>query len=166
MWGHQIEGYICQSTSGGRSPSEILSQYFNKPVHLVVKGGRPRACDPTPSFPSLSATAVFQDGYPLLVASDEDADAIQEQLQRYIGKQGVDEKWRTDKVAIERCALPLLSRRSDIHLLSTQGSALILCFVEPVPFQRIYGKKSRYRGTWSLRRRRPGFCSFLNASDV
>lgn len=102
LWGHEIDAFVCQSLSGGHSPSFILSQYFEKPVHLVIKGSRPRNCDPTPDFPDLSATAVFQDGYPLLIASDENVDAIQEQLQGYIGKQGVDESWRTEKIVIER----------------------------------------------------------------
>ena len=56
-----IDGYICQSVNPrDPSPSEILSDYMGKAVHLVMKGPRARPCDPTPLFPSLEATGVFQ----------------------------------------------------------------------------------------------------------
>ncbi|KAI6133643.1 hypothetical protein EV401DRAFT_2053448 [Pisolithus croceorrhizus] len=53
-------GYICESLSG-RSPSTILSEYLERPVHLVFKGPRPRMCPPTGRFPKLDAPSYFQD---------------------------------------------------------------------------------------------------------
>ncbi|KAF9011098.1 MOSC N-terminal beta barrel domain-containing protein [Cyathus striatus] len=98
-----IDGYICESvSSSGPSPSEVLSKYFEKPVHLVYKGPRPRPSDPTTAFPKLEATAVFQDMYPLLVLSEESTTAIEEQLVGHVGTQGIEEKWKTEKVLIER----------------------------------------------------------------
>ncbi len=56
-----IDGYVCQAAEpGGPSPSEILSNYMGKEVHLVMKGPRVRPCDPTPLFPNLEASSVFQ----------------------------------------------------------------------------------------------------------
>lgn len=118
MWGNAIHGHICESLpsssspspSQSQSPSAILSRYFDKPVHLVFKGSRPRPCDPTPVFPDLKATAVFQDGYPLLVASEESLLAVETELRGHVGKQGVDERWKSDRLVIERSVLGDSSR--------------------------------------------------------
>ena len=68
----KIQGLICASLDpAGRTPSTILSQYFGKPVHLVMKGPKRRVCPPTHAFPDLEASSVFQDVYPFLVASEE-----------------------------------------------------------------------------------------------
>lgn len=53
------------------SPSEVLSEYFGRPAHLVTKEPQRRARGPTRTFPDLDASAVYQDGFPLLVAGDE-----------------------------------------------------------------------------------------------
>lgn len=104
VWSDKVDGYICQSkdTSDPYSPSEILSRYFNKDVHLIYKGPRPRPCEPTIDFPKLDASAVFQDGYPLLLASEESLKAIQEQIKGQIGVQGVDEHWARDELEMTR----------------------------------------------------------------
>ncbi|KAK0199089.1 MOSC N-terminal beta barrel domain-containing protein [Armillaria mellea] len=106
MWGSSIDSYVCEavSLSSGPSkcPSAILSSYFEKPVHLVFKGRRPRNCAPTAAFPELKATAVYQDGYPLLVLSEESMNVLEDELRNQVGKQGVDEHWRTDRLMIER----------------------------------------------------------------
>lgn len=58
---YKIDGYICQSLDPTRpSPSDVLSDYLGKDVHLVMKGPRTRACLPTPTFPALKADHVFQ----------------------------------------------------------------------------------------------------------
>ena len=58
---HKIDGYVCQSLDPSKpSPSEILSNYLGKDVHLVMKGPGIRFCEPTPAFPSLKADHVFQ----------------------------------------------------------------------------------------------------------
>ncbi|KAI0652725.1 MOSC N-terminal beta barrel domain-containing protein [Trametes meyenii] len=108
-----VEGYVVSSGLGGpgaRTPSEILSDYFGRAVHLAMKGLRARECPPTDAFPELRETAMFQDGYPFLVASQESlgevrrvvsAYAQDESAQEHIG--GIDRKrWRDGGVEIER----------------------------------------------------------------
>ena len=58
---HKIDGYLCESLDKTQpTPSQILSDYLNKDVHLVMKGPRIRACGPTATFPELKADHVFQ----------------------------------------------------------------------------------------------------------
>jgi hypothetical protein len=98
-----VDGYICESTIGPKgAPSAILSKYFEKPVHLVYKGPQLRQIDPTTSFPQLNATAKYQDMYPLLVLSEESTWAVENELRGHVGTQGIDERWKTAKVPIER----------------------------------------------------------------
>jgi uncharacterized protein len=103
MWADRdLHGFVCQSTNTTRTPSEILSQYFEKPVHLVIKGPRRRSCPPTTSHPTLNASAVYQDGYPLLIVSQENITEIQKQTRQYVGQQGVEERWKDDELKVER----------------------------------------------------------------
>ncbi|EIW63739.1 uncharacterized protein TRAVEDRAFT_137982 [Trametes versicolor FP-101664 SS1] len=109
-----VQGYVVSSTldsdSDARTPSDILSDYFARSVHLVMKGPAARACPPTTAFPALQETAKFQDGYPFLVASEESlgevgrvvsAFATDESPAARIG--GIDrERWRDGGVEIER----------------------------------------------------------------
>ena len=108
----EVDGYICQALNlTSPSPSEALTEYFGRPVHLVMKGPKRRACDPTQTFPDLDASAVYQDGFPLLVASDESLEKVGDEINRWanggvdgesVG--GIDDLWRTSRVPIERCA--------------------------------------------------------------
>jgi len=103
-----LDGYICQALpapSASQTASSILSKYFECPVHLMYKGPRVRACDPTFDFPSLDASLRYQDGYPLLVLSEESVDAAETEVRKYVGTQGVEERWKDDKLVIERCVL-------------------------------------------------------------
>ncbi|EMD31142.1 hypothetical protein CERSUDRAFT_120106 [Gelatoporia subvermispora B] len=97
LWGQLVDGYVCArlpaSSSSSASPSEILSTYLERPVLLVMKGPRPRACPPTEAFPELSATAVFQDGYPLLVASEESLQAVTAKVQEAARREKGEEGW-------------------------------------------------------------------------
>ncbi|KIM47725.1 hypothetical protein M413DRAFT_439401 [Hebeloma cylindrosporum] len=105
MWPEHnpVDGYICESINEAKgTASATLSRYFEKPVHLVYKGSLPRKIAPTTSFPALDATAKYQDMYPMLVLSEESTGAIEKELQSHIGTQGIDERWRTDSVPIER----------------------------------------------------------------
>jgi uncharacterized protein len=106
MWGKvDIDGYICESAtpnSSGRSPSAILSEYFGRPVHLTVKGNKPRACDPTDSFPALKATAWYQDQFPLLVLSEESIDVLHEEIRSRVGTLGIEDQWSERQFVIER----------------------------------------------------------------
>ncbi|KAJ2934322.1 hypothetical protein H1R20_g2796, partial [Candolleomyces eurysporus] len=98
-----VDGYICNSVSNdGPSPTEVLSQYFGKPVYLVYKGPQPRVIDATIRYPELKATAKFQDMYPLLILSEESTVAIDEVLRDHVGTQGIHARWAGDNVSIER----------------------------------------------------------------
>ncbi|KAG8219375.1 hypothetical protein J3R82DRAFT_293 [Butyriboletus roseoflavus] len=102
LWGKKdVQGYICETT-GGRSPSMILSEYIGCPVHLVVKGPRVRHCQPTASFPKLDAPSYFQDAYPLLLVSEESVGAVQERMRDMVGTQGISDKWAEEELKIER----------------------------------------------------------------
>ncbi|EAU92323.1 hypothetical protein CC1G_00542 [Coprinopsis cinerea okayama7 len=96
-----VDGYICNSLEG-RTPSDVLSDYFGKPVQLVYKGPRTRHSDPTVEFPNLKATAKYQDMYPLLVLSEESTSVVDQHIRNHVGTQGIDERWKTDTVVIER----------------------------------------------------------------
>ncbi|KAH8831667.1 MOSC N-terminal beta barrel domain-containing protein [Flagelloscypha sp. PMI_526] len=104
MWDKPIDGYICEALDPTvcSSPSEVISRFLGIPVKLVVKGPTPRPCSPTPAFPQLSATHVFQDGYPLLILSQESVQAVEDQTREYVGVSGVEEKWKNDEIAVER----------------------------------------------------------------
>ena len=101
-----LDGYICQATDANSStnniPSATVSRFLKRDVLLVRKGPRPRPCKPTPSFPDLTATFHYQDGYPLLVCSEESLHSVQERLQGQIGVQGVDGRWKKDELVMER----------------------------------------------------------------
>ncbi|KAF8167503.1 MOSC N-terminal beta barrel domain-containing protein [Crassisporium funariophilum] len=98
-----VDGYICESIEEPHlSPSESLSKYFGKPVHLVYKGPQPRTIDATTSFPTLKATAKYQDMYPLLILSEESTQAVDAELRGRVGTQGIEERWKTENVPIER----------------------------------------------------------------
>ncbi|KAJ7492265.1 MOSC N-terminal beta barrel domain-containing protein [Mycena latifolia] len=104
MWHVPFDAYICEALPSppSRSPSAILSSYFGRPVHLVYKGAQPRACDPTATHPKLEAKAVFQDCFPLMVLSQESTTRIEEELRGHVGAQGIDERWKTESLVIER----------------------------------------------------------------
>ena len=109
MWTNPpIDGYICKALPTAPnakeeiSPSEVLSVFLNKEVHLVWKGPRPRTCDPTPTFPELKATTHYADGYPFLVLSEESVEEIEQELRLHVGTQGIEDRWNIDKLIIER----------------------------------------------------------------
>lgn len=98
-----VDGYICESVSrDSPSPSDILSQYFGKSVHLVLKGPQPREIDSTEKYPDLKATAKYQDMYPMLILSEESTGAIEKELRDRVGTQGISEEWATGSVVVER----------------------------------------------------------------
>ncbi|KIP10154.1 hypothetical protein PHLGIDRAFT_66205 [Phlebiopsis gigantea 11061_1 CR5-6] len=109
---YRMDAYICRSASpSGPSPSDVLSEFLGKDVHLIMKGPTPRMCPPTLAFPDLKAKFVFQDGYPLLVASEESLDAVASAICQAAqiapdqpGRIGGmnRERWSDEKVPIER----------------------------------------------------------------
>jgi len=88
--------------------SEILSRFLERKVQLVFKGRRERFCAPTLAYPKLQASTAFQDGYPLLVASEESRQALEEGIRNCAYAEdvevskGVEEKWRHDDLKMER----------------------------------------------------------------
>ncbi|KAJ7724219.1 MOSC N-terminal beta barrel domain-containing protein [Mycena metata] len=104
MFDVAMDAYISEALPSppARSPSVILSDYFGRPVHLVYKGPQPRTCDPTPTHPNLEAKAVFQDCFPLMVLSAESTMRVEEELRGHVGTQGIDERWRSESLGIER----------------------------------------------------------------
>lgn len=97
-----LDGLVCQSLGSTRSPSEILSQYVGRPCHLIMKGPRTRICEGTADFPKIDNGTRYQDGYPLLLLSEESIQAVQDKVRTLVGVQGVEEKWKNDKLLIER----------------------------------------------------------------
>ena len=110
----EVDGYICEALHPtSPSPSEILSKYFDRPVHLVMKGPKRRPCGPTQTFPDLVASAMYQDGFPLLVASDESLEKVGDEINRWANGDvtgqsigGINDLWKTNRVPIERCIRP------------------------------------------------------------
>lgn len=99
-----VDGYIGQSIAGSPAdtPTSVLSKYFGKPVHLIYKGPRARPIETTTDFPELKATTWYQDGYPILVLSEESMDDVNKETKQRIGLQGISEAWKEDTVAIRR----------------------------------------------------------------
>lgn len=122
LFSYDLDGYIAQTHPSFPSPSEILSEYFGKPVHLVYKGPRPRTVEPTAEFPKLEATSVFQDMYPLLVLSEEGMAEVEREARERVGQQGVGEEWREARVVIERWAALLC------FFLSSRDWVSVVCF--------------------------------------
>jgi len=108
----KVDGYICQALHpASPSPSQVLSKYFGQPVHLVMKGPKRRACGKTRTCPDLDASVVYQDGFPLLVVSEESLEKVGNEVNRWAsGEVGgesigaIDDLWKTSRVPIERCA--------------------------------------------------------------
>lgn len=149
-----MDGFICEiEGSSGRSPSAILSEYFERPVHLAVKGNKPRPCDATDLYPSLKATAWYQDLYPLLVLSEESIDVLHKEIRSRVGTQGIEDQWSTQEFQIERLVLRIYSHcvsdgtfcspvnnTADSFLFIDSGP-ILFCGV-PVPLQKIILQKS------------------------
>ncbi|KAI0076832.1 hypothetical protein K474DRAFT_1597320 [Panus rudis PR-1116 ss-1] len=78
-----VDGYIVQPLSSSeRSPSDVFSEYVGKNALFLMKGPAARECPPTYAFPDLKAHSVFQDAYPLLVASEESLEALSDRIKQ------------------------------------------------------------------------------------
>lgn len=104
-----IDGYITQPhpESSNTDPllcSTTLSKYFGKPVHLIFKGPRARPVEPTWSFPDLNARLNYQDGYPLMVVSEESFGSVKKMASQWCSEQDKDEfkRWNVDSLVLER----------------------------------------------------------------
>lgn len=125
---YHVDGYVCQSLSAPyNTPSTVLSTFLGRDVHLMIKGPTPRTVPPALDYPDLQDTAKLQvifanytltcmltqitaqDGYPLLVASDESLVAFRHvvkdvaQQGEAAGVRGFDQKrWSEGTVEMER----------------------------------------------------------------
>lgn len=104
-----LDGYVCQSLPGHANASDELSRFFDFRVALVIKGPRRRAVDSTPSFPSLheDTSVLFQDGYPVLLVSEESLEEVERrtwELARQGASDRVDPKWKQERVVMQRHA--------------------------------------------------------------
>ncbi|KLO20146.1 MOSC-domain-containing protein [Schizopora paradoxa] len=105
LWGREdIDGHICQTVNSctENTPSKTISKYLGREVLLVAKGQKARPCHATFDFPTLKATAMYQDGYPLLIASEESLVSVQERMMSEVGKQSVSDRWAEDQLVMER----------------------------------------------------------------
>jgi uncharacterized protein len=44
----------------------------------------------------------YQDGYPLLLLSEESVEATEKEVRKYVGTLGIGERWKDEKLVIER----------------------------------------------------------------
>jgi len=109
IWKNVTDAYVCESfDKSGPSPSELLSKYIGRPVVLVLKGPGSRPIRKTESHPTLEGTAAFQDGYPLLLASTESLEGVQNCIRAAANGEGqfqvsgIDPKWKDEDVIMER----------------------------------------------------------------
>lgn len=106
LWGREdIDGHICRTVNdngGGDIPSRTLSEYFRREVLLVAKGQKARPCRPTFEFPTLKATAKYQDGYPLLIANEESLVSVQKRIRLEVARQCVSDRWEEEDLVMER----------------------------------------------------------------
>ncbi|KAM5538345.1 hypothetical protein V8D89_007947 [Ganoderma adspersum] len=135
----QVQGYVCASLDpGARTPSAILSQYFGQPVHLVMKGPRVRSCPPTHAFPDLKASAVFQDGYPFLVASEESLDEVGRVIGAYAASESPEaqigqldrDRWRAGDIKIERFRPNIVFKGSGVPFAEDMWRQVV---IHPIP---------------------------------
>ncbi|TFY55475.1 hypothetical protein EVJ58_g8225 [Rhodofomes roseus] len=109
----RVDGYICQSIPSSSStplptPSSILSRYFERAVHLMIKGPSPRSCPPTSAFPTLEAYTLYQDAFPLHVASEESIAEFERVVRKLAADHGTAiggldrERWAKSSVLIDR----------------------------------------------------------------
>ncbi|KAH9923163.1 armadillo-type protein [Epithele typhae] len=134
--GFIIQGIICSSIDDKprRTPSEILSQYFKKPVHLVMKGPKRRRCPPTTAFPDLDESSLFQDAYPFLVASEESLEEVTRVVQSFaqdtspearIG--GLDRgRWSSGMVPMERFRPNIVLKGSGVPFAEDMWRRIVL----------------------------------------
>lgn len=131
MFGHyKMDAYICGGSDPYQpTPSQVLSDYLGRDVHLVMKGPTRRISPPTTAFPELEANVDFQvryiglvdhedanmqghqDGYPILVASVESLNAVENAIRRAASRgpteggkiPGIDRgRWHDGELEMER----------------------------------------------------------------
>jgi uncharacterized protein YcbX len=100
IWKDTTDAYVCRSIEpASTDPSVAFSRYLGKDVLLVYKGPATRHLGGTDDFPSLKGSAVFQDGYPILVATEESLIDVQQKVA--LSASGDDERWALKGVSGE-----------------------------------------------------------------
>ncbi|KAI0036616.1 MOSC N-terminal beta barrel domain-containing protein [Vararia minispora EC-137] len=113
-----LDGYVCQPSDTKLPPalcSDILSKYIGRPVHLIFKGPRIRATRPTLNFPDLSVPFQYQDGYPLLVVSQESFEGVKDMAKDWRSEQPIIDKEvakHIDSLIVERFRPNIVTRGS------------------------------------------------------
>ena len=136
----EVVGYICAAL---HPPLPNLLKVLRPLRPPRYENPKRRPCGPTQTFPDLVANAVYQDGFPLLVASDESLEKVGDEINmrangdvagQSIG--GIDNLWRTNRIPIERCIHPHSGPVRQESLRPTQRlgscSGQISCPVVPV----------------------------------
>jgi uncharacterized protein len=82
----------------------VFSRFLGKDVQFVMKGRKDRKCDPSFAFPDLKATLELQDGYPLLVATEESLKETVDAVRGMVGQKGVSEEWKEKELPMRRYA--------------------------------------------------------------
>ncbi|THH10394.1 hypothetical protein EW145_g1362 [Phellinidium pouzarii] len=103
------------------APTTIIPRFLGRDVLLVFRsqGSRPRPCRLTAEFSALKAH--YQNGYPLVVAS-ENLGAAEERLRGDIGKQGDADRWsETDLVMESLCPAQRGQIQAEYRVLGGAG---------------------------------------------
>ncbi|KIO27324.1 hypothetical protein M407DRAFT_23498 [Tulasnella calospora MUT 4182] len=93
VWESNSDGYVVVSLDpdavyGPDTPSKTLSRFLGRTVLLVLKAPKLRWVLPTTNFPNLRASAMFRDGYPILVANDSSFEDIAKQVRMAANAEG------------------------------------------------------------------------------
>jgi hypothetical protein len=126
-----LDAHVCPSIRPSHSsPSELLSSFLGRPVLLVLKGSKPRLCEPTSRAPDLGtperpAPFEFQDGFPLLVASEESLAETAKRVEEAVGNvPGVEAGWKEKgekKLGIERFRPNIVFEGAGVPLYRKMG---------------------------------------------
>jgi uncharacterized protein len=113
IWSNITDAHVCPALdeSGSLDPSDAISQYMGRDVLLVYKGLTTRYF--TYESKSLKGPTAFQDGYPILIATEESLRDVQSKVELSAnGVEGwaikgvVDGGW-SGELAMERYERPL-----------------------------------------------------------
>ncbi|KIO15499.1 hypothetical protein M407DRAFT_87042, partial [Tulasnella calospora MUT 4182] len=162
VWESNNEGYVVESLDpdaayGPDTPSKTLSKFLGRTALPVLKGSKLRWVLPTINFPKLRASAMFHDGYPILVANDSSFEDIAKRVRMAANAEGDGEDtfkihglnkevWKEKEIFIERFRPNIVisgeglisydeERWGDIEVGQNQGEMLLvsLCYHYQMP---------------------------------
>ena len=155
IWKSTTDAHICTPLEGTSSldPSLAFSKYLGRDVLLVYKGRTTRYFTSEPL--NLKGPTAFQDGYPILVATEESLRDVQAKVELSAsGAEGwgmpgvVDGGWNGE-IVMERCVVGchslLTPRPRKTHTLPPLGSDLISFLrAREQPMRRKNGSRSAF----------------------